>query len=148
LKKFKFSLQAVDKYKRTVEKLQAGELRRAREGLRALEARRAGLLQELAESGARRAEELERGLPPEEFAAYDRYFVHMRGLGSELAPRIARAEREVQEREASLIRTKNELKAYSKLRDREFLEWSAEAAAEESRIIGEFVAFNTAVPSD
>jgi flagellar FliJ protein len=146
LKKFKFSLQPVDKYKRTIEKLQMGELRRARASLRELEEHRDNLLRELEESGARRADELERGLPAEEFIAYDRYFRRLREQCEDLAPKILRAQREVTEREAALIRTKNELKAYAKLRDREFSEWRADVAAEEAQIIGEFVSFTVSAP--
>jgi flagellar export protein FliJ len=148
MKKFKFSLQSVDKYKRTVEKLQMGELRRAREVMRELEERRDAFTRELETTEARRAEELDRGLAAEEFVAYDRYFYRLRSARTALAPRIARAAREVTEREAALVRTKNELKAYAKLRDEELSEWKGEAAAEDALVIGEYVSFNVSTPSD
>jgi flagellar export protein FliJ len=148
MKKFKFSLQPVDKYKRTVEKLQMGELRRARAALRELQDRRDAFTRELEYSEARRAEELSRGLAPEEFVAYDRYFNRLRSARASLAPRIARAEREVAEREAALIRTKNELKAYERLRDEELSEWKSEAAAEEALVVGEYVSFNVSAEGD
>jgi flagellar export protein FliJ len=125
-----------------------GELRRAREALRELEELRDTLTRELRDAEARRAEELGRGLGAEEFIAYDRYFNRLRGTALALAPRIARAAREVTEREAALIRTKNELKAYAKLRDEELSEWKSEAAAEDALVIGEYVSFNVSTPSD
>ncbi|MDR2421728.1 MAG: flagellar FliJ family protein [Oscillospiraceae bacterium] len=146
MKKFKFSLQSVDKYKRTVEKLQMGELRRARESLRELDARRDSFTRALSAAREEREGGLSDGLTAEELLAYDRYFGRIRELYAALAPRIARAEREVAEREAALIRTKNELKAYAKLRDRELAEWRSEAAAEEALAIGERVAFGVAAP--
>jgi flagellar FliJ protein len=148
MKKFKFSIEPVDKYKRTVEKLQTGELRRAREALAALEKRREDLIREFSDTTAARETEMKSGLSVEDFLMYDRYFERLRRERAALSPRIARAKREVTEREAQLIRTKNELKAYGKLRSREVEAYNREVAAEEAQIINEFVSFNVTTGED
>ncbi|MDR2357757.1 MAG: flagellar export protein FliJ [Oscillospiraceae bacterium] len=143
MKKFKFTLESVERYKKTVEKLQRAELKEAQNALRDAY-RRDGELAESFESGRQqRAAELRGGATSaERLVAYDRFFTRVRDARAKVASEIERAALEVGKREAALLATMRELKVYKKLRGRQYAEYMTQMRAEDEKNVGDLVSFD------
>jgi flagellar export protein FliJ len=143
MKKFKFTLEAVDKYKKTVEKLQRAELRDAQNALRELYRRDGELAGAFSESRRRRDLELRSGASDaERLMRYDRFFIKIRDDRARLAAEIDKLTEEVRRREALLITTMRELKVYKKLRADQYTEYMAQLRAEDEKNVGDLVSFD------
>jgi flagellar export protein FliJ len=143
MKKFKFTLEAVDKYKKTVEKLQRAELRDAQNALRELYRRDGELAGAFGESRRRRDLELRSGASDaERLMLYDRFFTKIRDDRAKLAAEIDKLTEEVRRREALLITTMRELKVYKKLRADQYTEYIAQLRAEDEKNVGDLVSFD------
>ena len=143
MKKFKFTLQPLFNYKKTVEKMQKAELRKAQEALRELldEERRlqqAYLDNELSLERALR-ENINVG---QALSEHDAFFRFLRDALKELRERILKAEEIVRECQQRLIVTMKELKTYKKLRDEQYFSYLKEMQAEEEKEMGDLVSFN------
>ena len=143
MKKFKFTLQPLFNYKKTVERLQKADLRRAQQALRELLDEEQRLLRAYANN----ERSLERALKRNEYVAdalieHDVYFRFLRDALKEIRERIAEAEEVVRKCQERLIITMKELKTYAKLRDEQFQRYRKEVQAEEDKEIGDLVSFN------
>ena len=144
MKKFKFSLLALYKYKLTVEKIQLGELRRAQQALQELYDEKQRILDAFAENERSLAEALRKRVNVgEALSLHDRYFGFLRDSLDELEPRIKKAERVRDRCRDKLILTMREIKTLVKLRDEQYAEYIKEVQAESDKEIGDLVSFKT-----
>jgi flagellar export protein FliJ len=143
MKKFVFSLEPVNRYKLTVEKLQRAELKSAQEALRLLRLEDEALVNAFGRARDELLGAISGGAPDvNEFVAYNRFFEGVRDAREALAPRIRRAEDEEEACMARLITTMKELKAYKKLRDAQYQAYMKESDAEDEKSIGDLLSFN------
>jgi flagellar export protein FliJ len=143
VKKFKFTLESVERYKKTVEKLQRAELKEAQNALRDMY-RRDGELAESFENNRRsRVAELRGGATDaQRLMVYDRFFTQVRDARAALALEIEQATAEVGKREAALLATMRELKVYKKLRERQYAEYMTQMRTEDEKNVGDLVSFD------
>jgi len=143
MKKFKFTLQPLVNYKKTVERLQKDELRRAQQALRELLDEETRLLKAYSdnerslEEALRRNESLARVL-----SEHDAFFRFLRDALKTLREMIVKAEEVVRKCQERLIITMKELKTYSKLRTEQYQSYLKELQAEEAKDMGDLVSFN------
>ncbi|MDR3278380.1 MAG: flagellar FliJ family protein [Oscillospiraceae bacterium] len=143
MRKFVFSLEPVNRYKLTVEKLQRAELKTAQEALKLLLLEDEALVNAFERARDELLGILADGAPDvNEFLAYDRFFAGVRDARERLEPRIRRAEDEVTACMTRLITTMKELKVYKKLRDAQYQTYRKEAEAEDEKSIGDLLSFN------
>jgi len=145
MKKFVFTLQTVLEYKLTIEKTQKAALAAAEALLRGLYAEDK-IIDEtfLRNSDAREAELLDKTADVQTLAAYDAFFRKLGDEKKELAVRIEQAEVSKLRCQEVLIVTMKELKAYNKLRDKQYQEYLKDVAAEDEKELGDIISFNTA----
>ena len=144
MKKFKFTLLALYKYKQTVEKIQLGELRRAEQALRELLDEKQRILDAFAENERSLNRALRQRINVgEALAMHDRYFKFLRDLLTALEPKIIRAEKVRDRCRERLILTMRELKTLVKLRDEQYAAYLKEVQAESAKEIGDLVSFKT-----
>ena len=144
MKKFKFTLQPLYKYKQTVEKIQKAELRKAQQALRELRAEEQRLLQ----AYAKNERSLENALKENRDIAsalseHDTYFRYLRDALEEVREKIVKAEEVVAKCQQQLIVTMKELKTYDKLREEQYQRYLKDIQAEEEKEMGDLVSFNT-----
>ena len=145
MKKFVFTLKTVLEYKLTVEKTQKAALAAAEALLRALYAE----LQQLNEifdrnSNARETELLAKTADSQTLQAYDTFFQKLGEEKQELAVRIEKAEAAKLRCQEVLIVTMKELKAYNKLRDKQYQEYLKDVASEDEKELGDIISFSVA----
>ena len=143
MKKFVFSLQTVNDYKLTVEKTQKAALAKAEALLRELHAEEKRLDDIFSRNSIARDVELRSGTADAQtLAAYDAFFQHIGEEKKKLAVKIVNAEAAKLRCQELLITTMKELKAYSKLRDKQYEEYLKEVAAEEEKTLGDIISFS------
>jgi len=142
MKKFKFTLEAVNKHKLTIEKLQKAELKRAQ-----------AIMQQLLDEENRfknawiqTGESLDKILRSGEnavaaLAEHDAYFRYLREALIKVKGKIIKAQEVIDEIQERLILTMKELKTYDKLRDEQYQAYLKEVQIEEEKIIGDMVSF-------
>ena len=144
MKKFKFSLQSLHNYKKTVEKIQLGELRRAQQALRELMNEKQRLLDAFAQNERSLAEALRKkenvGVALTE---HDIFFKFLRDALAEVEIKIIKAEEVRDACRDRLVITMREIKTLLKLKDEQYQVWLKEAQAETDREIDDLVSFNT-----
>ena len=143
MKKFKFTLQPLFNYKKTVEKLQKADLKKAQQALREL--RDEELRLELAYAENERS--LERALRENinvatALSEHDAFFRFLRDALKAIRERIVRAEEVVAKCQERLIITMKEIKTYDKLRAEQYQDYLKEVQAEEEKEMGDLVSFN------
>ena len=143
MKKFAFSLQAVYKYKLTVEKMQKADLSRAENVLRELRERERRLNEDFAAAAAGRDAALSEHTDViARLEEYDRYFRYIREAKEQLALEIEKAERVRDMCRIKLLATMKELKTYKKLKEEQYRQFLKELASEEEKNIGDLVSFS------
>jgi len=142
MKKFKFTLAALYKYKQTVERMQKAELRKAQQALQELVDEENRLLTAYADNERSLEEALRKG---ENVAAalseHDAYFRFLRDALTEVRIRIEEAEEVVRQCQERLIITMKEIKTYIKLRDEQFQQYLKEIQMEEAKEMDDLVSF-------
>jgi len=142
MKKFKFTLAALYKYKQTVERMQKAELRKAQQALQELVDEETRLLRAYADNERSLEEALRKG---ENVAAalseHDAYFRFLRDALTEVRIRIEEAEEVVRQCQERLIITMKEIKTYVKLRDEQFQQYLKEIQMEEAKEMDDLVSF-------
>jgi flagellar FliJ protein len=146
MKRFKFTLEALQNYKLTVEKMQKAELRNAQQALRELLDEEQRLLQAYANN----ERSLERALNENinvtsELNEHDAYFKFLRDALKEIRKRIAKAEEIVAKCLELLVITMKELKTYAKLREEQYQSYLKEVQTEEDKEISDLVSFNAVI---
>ena len=142
MKKFKFKLQPLVKYKETIERMQKEELKRAQEALRELQQEEARLLQAYADNERSLEEALEKNENvAQALSEHDAYFRYLRDAIKEIRERIIKAEQVVINCQEKLIITMKELKTYEKLRQEQYQEYLKEVKAEEEKEMDDLVSF-------
>ena len=142
MKKFKFKLQPLVKYKETIERMQKEELKRAQEAFKELQDEENRLLQAYADN----ERSLEEALIKNENVAqalseHDAYFRYLRDAIKIVRERIVKAEEVVVRCQEKLIITMKELKTYEKLRKEQYQEYLKEAKSEEEKEMDDLVSF-------
>ena len=145
MKKFKFSLEAVLRYKLTVEKMQKAALAEANARLEALRREEEELLAAFQRTRLSQNRLLRSGVGSgaEILQMYDRYFMRLREEYAALTRRLEIAEAEREQRMNELLVTMRELKSYRKLRDEQYAAYLKEVEAEQANEISEFVGRQT-----
>jgi len=142
MKKFKFKLQPLVKYKETVERMQKEELKRAQEALRELQDEENRLLRAYADNERSLEEALKRNENvAQALIEHDAYFRFLRDAIKIIRERIIRAEEVVIRCQEKLIITMKELKTYEKLRKEQFQEYLKEVKTEEEKEMDDLVSF-------
>jgi len=145
MKKFVFTLRTVFDYKLTVEKTQKAALAAAEALLRELYAEDKKLDETfLRNSLAREVELRDKTADTQSLAAYDAYFLYISEEKKKLKIKIINAEAEKLRCQEALIITMKELKAYNKLRDKQYQEYLKDVAAEEEKELGDIISFSVA----
>lgn len=145
MKKFVFSLQTVFDYKLTVEKTQKAELAKANALLRELYAEDRRLDEAFSRNSAAREKQLaDKTADANTLDAYDAFFLHLREQKKTLAKKILSAEAKRLRCQEVLIITMKEIKAYKKLREKQYQEYLKESAAEEEKELSDIISFNVA----
>ena len=142
MKKFKFKLQPLVKYKETIERMQKEELKRAQEALRELQQEEQRLLQAYADNERSLEEALEKNENiAQVLSEHDHYFRYLRDAIKEVRAKIVKAEQVVVNCQEKLIITMKELKTYDKLREEQYQEYLMEAKAETEKEMDDIVSF-------
>jgi len=142
MKKFKFKLQPLVKYKETIERMQKEELKRAQEALRELQQEEKRLLQAYADNERSLEEALEKNENvAQALSEHDYYFRYLRDAIKEVRAMIVKAEQVVINCQEKLIITMKELKTYDKLREEQYQEYLMEAKAETEKEMDDIVSF-------
>ncbi|MCL1976143.1 MAG: hypothetical protein FWG61_08295 [Firmicutes bacterium] len=146
MKNFIFSLEALAKYKTSLEKKQKAELARVMAHLKTLYQERANILAALDANIAslQRALEKQSDLA-QELKRHDDYRIHLRQLLEEVKQRIVTAQAEEKRLRALLIITMKELKTLERLRFEQYQAYLAEVRKEESLIIGDIIAHSNSI---
>ena len=143
MKKFKFTLQPLFNYKKTVEKMQKAELKKAQEALRELLGEERRLQQAYFDNELSLEKALRENINVgQALSEHDAFFRFLRDALKELRERILKAEEIVRECQQRLIVTMKELKTYKKLRDEQYFSYLKEIQAEEEKEMGDLVSFN------
>ena len=142
MKKFKFKLAPLVKYKETIERMQKEELRRAQEALRELQQEEQRLLQAYADNERSLNEALEKNENiAQALSEHDAYFRYLRDAIKEVREKIVKAEQVVINCQEKLIITMKELKTYEKLRQEQYQQYLKEVKAEEEKEMDDIVSF-------
>jgi len=142
VKKFKFKLAPLVKYKETIERMQKEELRRAQEALRELQQEEQRLLQAYADNERSLNEALEKNENiAQALSEHDAYFRYLRDAIKEVREKIVKAEQVVINCQEKLIITMKELKTYEKLRQEQYQQYLKEVKAEEEKEMDDIVSF-------
>ena len=142
MKKFKFKLEPLVKYKETIERMQKEELRRAQEALRELQQEEQRLLQAYADNERSLNEALEKNENiAQALSEHDAYFRYLRDAIKEVREKIVKAEQVVINCQEKLIITMKELKTYEKLRQEQYQQYLKEVKAEEEKEMDDIVSF-------
>ena len=142
MKRFKFTLQPLYKYKLTVERLQKAELRRAQIALQELLDEEQRLLLAWANNEKSLEEALRKGENVgDALIEHDSYFRFLRDELIEVRKKIVLAEEVVRQCQERLILTMRELKTYLKLRDEQYQAYLKEVQAEEAKEMDDLVSY-------
>jgi len=142
MKRFKFTLQPLYKYKLTVERLQKAELRRAQIALQELLDEEQRLLLAWASNERSLEEALRKGENVgDALIEHDGYFRFLRDELVAIRKKIVMAEEVVRQCQERLILTMRELKTYLKLRDEQYQAYLKEVQAEEAKEMDDLVSY-------
>lgn len=144
MKKFKFTLEPVLKYKKTVEKQQKAELSRIMGVLHALQDEQNSLTGSIqaCEASLAKALRKSRNLLQE----MEQHHLYLRYLHEQLAiveEKIAQAEEEKQAIQAKLIVTMKELKTLERLRTEQFAHYLEEVRKDEEKVLGDLMSYKS-----
>ncbi|MCL2425518.1 MAG: flagellar export protein FliJ [Oscillospiraceae bacterium] len=146
MKKFKFSLQVLQNYKLTVEKLQMAELKRAQQVLQDFQDEETRLLTAWDDNELSLEKALKSGHGVgAALSEHDAYFRFLRDELVAIREKIVKAEEFVVECQEKLMITVKELKTYEKLRDEQYQVWLKEAQLEDAKEMDDLVSFSVAV---
>jgi hypothetical protein len=142
MKKFFFTLEAVAKYKATVEKKQKADLARVMTRLNRLYEERDLVLQALADNAAsiRLTQEKQQNMV-RELIRHDNYQTYLLEWQDDVRELILSAEAEKKRIQALLIVTMKEIKTLDRLRLEQYQAYLAEVRQEENLVIGDIIAF-------
>jgi hypothetical protein len=146
VKKFVFTLEALAKYKASVEKKQKTELARVLARLSVLYAEREQIGQAIVANSASQARALakQRELV-EELKRHNHYNTFLRAWLAEIHRQIKTAEAEKKRLQALLIVTMKEIKTLERLRAEQFQIYLEETRKEENLLIGDMIAHHSSV---
>ena len=136
MKKFIFTLEAVAKYKDTVEKKQKAELSRVMALLNALYQEQDHIWQSIADTAASltRALEEQRDVV-KELERHDHYQIYLRECLDDIKQRITAAEKEKKRIQALLTVTMKEIKSLERLRAEQYRAYLEEVRKEENIVL-------------
>ena len=142
MKKFKFKLQPLVRYKETIERMQKEELKRAQQTLRELQAEEGRLLTAYADNERSLSEALENNDNiVQALSEHDAYFRYLRDAIVDVRDRIVTAENFVRRCQEKLIVTMKELKTYEKLRREQYEAYLSESRKEIEKEMDDLVSF-------
>ena len=142
MKRFKFTLQPLVKYKETIERMQKEELRNAQQALLELQNEENRLLQAYANNERSLSEALEKNENvAQALSEHDAYFRFLRDAIKIIRERIVRQEEVVLRCQEKLIITMKELKTYEKLRQEQYQDYLKEVKTEEEKEMDDLVSF-------
>ena len=141
MKKFVFSLEALAKYKTTLEKKQKAELARVITQLNALYNERDAVLAALVDNAASQEQALRKQNElVQELKRHADYRMYLREWLEEVQQRIVVAEAEEKRLRALVIMTMKELKTLNRLRTEQYQAYLTEVQKEENLVIGDIIA--------
>ena len=142
MKKFKFKLEPLVKYKETIERMQKEELKTAQQTLRELQNQESRLLKAYTDNEISLNEALTKNENViQALSEHDVYFRYLRDALSEVRELIKKAEEAVSRCQERLIVTMKELKTYEKLRRERYEEYLHEAKIETEKEMDDLVSF-------
>jgi len=146
MKKFVFTLEAVARYKSTVEKKQKAELSRVMARLSALYREREEIERAQMDTAASLVRSLARGRDViQELQRHDHYQMYLRALLEEVKKNIVVAEAEKKRIQALLLITLREQKALERLRSEQYQAYLEDVYREESLVINDLIAHRSTV---
>ncbi|MCE5236257.1 MAG: flagellar export protein FliJ [Clostridiaceae bacterium] len=144
MRKFVFTLQALNDIALSNEKQQKNLLRRVEERLRTLREALERMLSRRDEARAQCAKDVDEGTDALRLAQYARYFESLEELIAAQRQSIALAEHEREKIVEALVAIRKEIKSFENLRERQYEEYLAEVKREEEQAIGDVVSYQVA----
>jgi flagellar export protein FliJ len=143
LRKFTFTLHALLHLKESVEKQERNNLSVISRKLHALEAEREEMLTRRDSASASYGEHLAEGMPVSDTRKFTDYFRMMKELISEQDRKIQDAQVEIEACRKRLMEVLREIRMLENLRDKQYAQYLQEVQAEDEKMIGDFVSFQT-----
>lgn len=144
MKKFVFTLQAVQDIALADEKQQKALLRRIEERIRTLTAALEEMYERRKDAQAQCAKDVDEGTDALRLAQYARYLESLAELIEAQKQSIALAQKERDKVVEALVKTRKEIKSLENLRERQHEEYLAEVKREEEQAIGDVVSYQVA----
>lgn len=144
MKKFVFTLQAVQDIALADEKQKKALLRRIEERIRTLTAALEEMYERRKDAQAQCAKDVDEGTDALRLAQYARYLESLAELIEAQKQSIALAQKERDKVVEALVKTRKEIKSLENLRERQHEEYLAEVKREEEQAIGDVVSYQVA----
>ena len=141
MKRFAFTLAALQRVKEAAKKQQEAALAEANQKLRALQFHLEGLLAQYAQKSLEFEEQITNGSDSEHLGHYANYFDYLRDLIQKTRQDIRAAEKIRDERQLALVTTMAELKALERLYDVQYQEYLMELQKESDKEMDDFVSY-------
>jgi len=141
MKRFEFTLSALQRVKEATKKQQEIAFAEAQQKLRALQLQLEGLQMQYAQKSAEFEEKAASGSDPEHLSHYGNFFAYLRDLIMKVKQDIVAAEKIRNERQQALIVTMSELKALERLYDIQYQEYQMELQRETDKEMDDFVSY-------
>ena len=147
MKRFKFTLETVANYKKTVEKSRKADLSDAQNELRRLEAIRLDLEGIFNRNTEQRQQAIEENTSDTaELIRYDVFFKYLREEIDKVNEEIKKAEAHRDKCMELVIEVMKEVKVFQNLKEEEYLQYREEVRIEEEKEISGIVSFRTVNP--
>lgn len=144
MKKFVFTLQAVQDIALADEKQKKALLRRIEERIRTLTAALEEMYERRKDAQVQCAKDVDEGTDALRLAQYARYLESLAELIEAQKQSIALAQKERDKVVEALVKTRKEIKSLENLRERQYEEYLAEVKREEEQAIGDVVSYQVA----
>lgn len=144
MKRFTFTLQAVENLTLSTEKQQKTRIKQIEDYLSRLRIQLEQMKEAYLDAKERCAEEMKIGLSSEVLAQYSAYFESLIQSMIQQKEKILRSETELDEWLQKLVQTKQELKTLEKLKETQYEQYLLEEKQEAEKEIGDVVSFNVA----
>jgi len=143
MRKFTFTLHALLHLKESLEKQERNNLAVITRKLHMLEAGRDELFRRRGGASASYGNELAEGMQVAGTQRYTDYFRMMKDLIAEQDRKIRDAQEEIEACRKRLVEVLREIRMLENLRDKQYAQYLQEVQAEEDKMIGDFVSFQT-----
>lgn len=141
MKKFRFTLEALERVKSTTRTHQEAMLAKSQQTLDMLSEQMEGLRDTFEAHSHQFNRLMDRGLSGMKICAYNNYSTFLRESMQQLAQKIEKVAKERDSHRQALLQTMKELQTLEKLRKQQYRKYLEEVRREEEKSIGDFVSY-------